>query len=160
MIIQLDGTTTVLTSCRVCGVIIMSGQDGLCAPHLAQRKAAQSQKREQHRKPSSQRGYGTEYRTARRELARWLAGQWLAAAAPTAPGGPDCDPRCAICGLAIHKCDRPECVNRMLRDRETCSHTWTAEHVIPLSRGGSATAPLLAPAHPACNYARRNTRQP
>ena len=81
--------------------------------------------------PRAARGYGAEYESQRRELQSAIHKSRSAGR----------EVYCAICGTAIHG-------------------PWSAEHDPPLMRFTSPDAWVgrLLPAHPSCNYARRNTR--
>lgn len=83
--------------------------------------------RHRHRPSARERGYDAEYERNRDTLRR------------TAP---------PIC----HRCRRP--IDLTLPASDPMS--WTADHVIPLSRGGTNHLSNLAPAHAVCNNSKNN----
>jgi 5-methylcytosine-specific restriction endonuclease McrA len=143
------------TSCRVCGIVC---QGGICPQHAAEARTRREAARV--RPGPSSRGYGPAYRQARARLAKQLQAIWEDQNDDRDLRNTDGDARyanrdlrnpdlgmsirevhCVICGYVIHKGD-----------------PWTAEHLVPLSRGGRSELANLGPAHPRCNYARTNTR--
>jgi hypothetical protein len=158
MIERRDTLPVRFTSCRVCGKIC---QGGICPAHADEARARREAART--RPGPSARGYGPAYRQAKAKLASQLGDGPRKADEPRirdisdrprirdisgTPGIPHIPGTVGISGISCVICREPI----------PMGDPWTAEHLVPLSRGGRSELANLGPAHPRCNYARRSTR--